>query len=97
MNQGKVQTTICVEQTEKATLALESITDAVHKAHDVSSQIEQSAREQNIVSLEISEKLENIVNIAEETAVGANQTSESSHEVAKLAEELQSSVQQFRV
>jgi methyl-accepting chemotaxis protein len=49
------------------------------------------------VSLEISEKLENIVNIAEETTIGANQTSESSHEVAKLAEELQNSVQQFRV
>ena len=97
MNQGKEQTTICVEQTEKATIALESITDAVHKAFDVSSQISQSAREQNIVSLEISEKLENIVNIAEETTIGANQTSESSHEVAKLAEELQSSVQQFRV
>jgi methyl-accepting chemotaxis protein len=97
MNQGKDQTTICVAQTENATVALESITDAVHKAFDVSSQIEQSAREQNIVSLEISEKLENIVNIAEETTVGANQTSESSHEVAKLAEELQSSVQQFRV
>jgi methyl-accepting chemotaxis protein len=97
MNQGKEQTTICVEQTEKATVALESITDAVHKAYDVSSQIEQSAREQNVVSQEISEKLENIVNIAEETTIGANQTSESSHEVAKLAEELQSSVQQFRV
>jgi methyl-accepting chemotaxis protein len=97
MNQGKEQTTLCVEQTEKATIALESITDAVHKAFDVSSQIEQSAREQNVVSQEISEKLENIVNIAEETSVGADQTSESSHEVAKLAEELQSSVQQFRV
>ena len=97
MNQGKEQTTICVEQTEKATIALESITDAVHKAYDVSSQIEQSAREQNVVSQEISEKLEDIVNIAEETTIGANQTSESSHEVAKLAEELQNSVQQFRV
>lgn len=97
MNQGKEQTTICVAQTENATVALESITDAVHKAFDVSSQIEQSAREQNVVSQEISERLENIVNIAEETTVGASQTSESSHEVAKLAEELQSSVQQFRV
>ncbi|WP_299084533.1 methyl-accepting chemotaxis protein [uncultured Paraglaciecola sp.] len=97
MNQGKEQTTICVEQTENATSALESITEAVHQAFDVSTQIEQSAREQNVVSQEISEKLENIVNIAEETTIGANQTSESSHEVAKLAEELQSSVQQFRV
>ena len=97
MNQGKEQTTVCVEQTENATHALQSITDAVHRAYDVSSQIEQSAREQNVVSEEISQKLENIVNIAEETAVGAHQTSDSSHEVAKLAEELQSSIQQFRV
>lgn len=97
MNQGKEQTTVCVEQTEKATQALDLITEAVHKAHDVSSQIEQSAREQNVVSQEISEKLENIVGIAEETAIGAQQTSDSSGEVAKLAEELQASIQQFKV
>lgn len=97
MNQGKDQTTVCVEHTEKATQALDLITEAVHKAHDVSSQIEQSAREQNVVSQEISEKLENIVGIAEETAIGAQQTSDSSGEVAKLAEELQASIQQFKV
>ncbi len=97
MNQGKEQAVACVSQTEKATLALDLISDAVHKAHDVSSQIEQSAREQNTVSQEISEKLETIVGIAEETTVGAQQTSESSHEVARLAEELQQSIRQFKV
>ncbi|WP_100656082.1 methyl-accepting chemotaxis protein [Alteromonas flava] len=97
MTQGKEQTTICVEQTEKATAALDLISDAVHKAHDVSSQIEQSAREQNVVSQEISERLESIVGIAEETTVGAQQTSQSSQEVAKLAEELQQSIKQFKV
>ena len=97
MNQGKEQAVACVEQTEKATQALDVISEAVHKAHDVSSQIEQSAREQNTVSQEISEKLETIVGIAEETTVGAQQTSESSHEVARLAEELQQSIRQFKV
>ena len=97
MNQGKEQTNLCVAQTEKATAALQLITDAVHKAYDVSSQIEQSAKEQNVVSQEISEKLENIVGIAEQTTIGAHQTSESSMEVARLAEELQQSVKQFRV
>ncbi|MFA3792982.1 methyl-accepting chemotaxis protein [Aliiglaciecola sp. SL4] len=97
MNQGKEQTTVCVEETEKATQALDLITEAVHRAHDVSSQIEQSAREQNVVSQEISEKLENIVGIAEETSTGAQQTADSSVEVARLAEELQASIQQFRV
>lgn len=97
MNQGKDQAGACVAQTEKATQALDIISDAVHKAHDVSSQIEQSAREQNAVSQEISEKLETIVSIAEETTSGAQQTSESSHEVARLAEELQQSIRQFKV
>jgi methyl-accepting chemotaxis protein len=97
MTQGKEQTTLCVEQTEKAAQALDLITEAVHKAHDVSSQIEQSAREQNVVSQEINEKLEGIVEISEETSIGAQQTSQSSMEVAKLAEELQASIQQFRV
>jgi methyl-accepting chemotaxis protein len=97
MNQGKEQTQVCVQQAETAASALNLITEAVHKAHDASKQIEISAREQNTVSRDISEKLENIVAIAEETSIGAEQTSDSSHEVAKLAEELQASVQQFRV
>ena len=92
MDQGKQQTARCVEQTELATQALDIISEAVKRAHDVSSQIEQSAREQNLVSQDISEKLETIVGIAEETTVGAQQTSESSEEVARLAEELQSSI-----
>lgn len=97
MNQGKDQTTVCVEQTDNATRALDMISDAVRKAYDVSTQIEQSAREQNTVSQEISEKLETIVDIAEETTAGAQQTSESSTEVARLAEELQQSIRQFKV
>lgn len=97
MDQGKEQTARCVEQTELATQALDVISEAVRRAHDVSSQIEQSAREQNLVSQDISEKLETIVGIAEETTVGAQQTSDSSEEVARLAEELQSSIRQFKV
>ncbi|MBO1254327.1 methyl-accepting chemotaxis protein [Alteromonas sp. 5E99-2] len=97
MEQGKDQTNVCVEQTEKVTSAIDSISGAVRHAFDVSSQIEQSAREQNVVSEEISETLETIVGIAEETSIGAQQTSDSSHEVARLAEELQGSIQKFRV
>ena len=97
MQKGKQQTSLCVSQAEKAAEALNSITAAVHKAHDVSSQIEQAAREQNTVSRDISEKLENIVEIAEETASGAAHTSKASQEVAALAEELQGSVLKFQV
>lgn len=97
MNQGKEQTVACVEQTEQAGEALNLITDAVHKAYEVSTRIEQAAREQNAVSSEISERLESIVGIAEQTTTGAQQTSESSAEVALLAGELQQSIGSFKV
>lgn len=97
MNQGKEQTIVCVQQTETASEALNLITDAVHKAYEVSTRIEQAAREQHTVSSEISERLENIVGIAEQTTIGAKQTSDSSAEVAKLAEELQESIGRFKV
>ncbi|SNY60226.1 methyl-accepting chemotaxis protein [Arsukibacterium tuosuense] len=97
MNKGKKQAENCVTQTEVATSALDSITHAVHLAHDMSEQISGAAKEQNQVSNEISQLLESIVAIAEETASGAEQTSDSSHEVARLAEELRQSVEQFRV
>ncbi|WP_027669917.1 methyl-accepting chemotaxis protein [Rheinheimera baltica] len=97
MNKGKKQAENCVEKTEIATKALDSITHAVHLAHDMSEQISDAAKEQNQVSHEISKLLGSIVSIAEETASGAEQTSESSHEVARLAEELRVSVEQFKV
>jgi len=97
MNKGKRQAENCVAQTEVADQALDSITHAVHMAHDMSEQISHAAKEQNQVSNEISNLLESIVNIAEETASGAEQTSDSSHEVARLAEELRLSVDQFKV
>jgi methyl-accepting chemotaxis protein len=97
MNKGKRQAENCVAQTEVADQALDSITHAVHMAHDMSEQISHAAKEQNQVSNEISSLLESIVNIAEETASGAEQTSDSSHEVARLAEELRLSVDQFKV
>ncbi len=97
MNNSKSQAERCVEQSEQATIALDGITDSVHQANDMSEQIVSAAREQNQVSSEISERLESIVTIAEQTAAGANQTEMSSQEVAKLAEELRQSVDQFRL
>jgi len=97
MNRGREQTIVCVQQTETANEALNLITDTEHKAYEVGTRIEQAAREQHTVSSEISERLENIVGIAEQTTVGAQQTSDSSTEVARLAQELQGSIGRFKV
>jgi methyl-accepting chemotaxis protein len=97
MNNSKSQADLCVTQTEQASEALEAITDSVHQANDMSEQIVGAAQEQNQVSSEISERLESIVAIAEQTAAGSQQTEISSQEVAKLAEELRTSVEQFKL
>ncbi|MBE0345339.1 methyl-accepting chemotaxis protein [Pseudoalteromonas sp. J010] len=97
MSKGKQQAESCVNQSDLANEALNSITAAVSQAHDVSEEIANAANEQQQVAQEISERLESIVTIAEQTAEGASQTSISSSEVAKLAEELRLSVDQFKV
>jgi len=97
MDTGKKQASNCVEQSEEADKALETITHAVHEAYDRSSQIATAAGEQSTVAHEISTNLESIVAIAEQTTEGSKQTAESSNEVAKLAEELQQSVQEFKL
>jgi len=97
MDTGKKQASNCVEQSEEADKALETITHAVHEAYDRSSQIATAAGEQSTVAHEISSNLESIVAIAEQTTAGSKQTAESSNEVAKLSEELQQSVQEFKL
>ncbi|EDQ01095.1 methyl-accepting chemotaxis protein [Shewanella benthica] len=97
MELGRAQANSCVEKTEQANLALESISEAVHKAHDSGTHIANAAQEQNLVSQQVSEKLEHIAAISEETSTGAEQTAQSSHQVAQLAEELQASVREFKV
>ncbi|MFS1439641.1 methyl-accepting chemotaxis protein [Shewanella sp. 10N.286.48.A6] len=97
MELGRTQATSCVDKTEQANLALETISQSVHKAYDSGNHIAQAAQEQNLVSQQVSEMLEHIAAISEETAIGADQTAQSSQQVAMLSEELQSSVKEFKV
>jgi len=97
MDISKKQASKCLEQTQGATIALGVVTDSVHEAFDRSSQIATAAQEQSVVSHEISENLESIVAIAEQTTAGSQQTAASTGEVARLAEELQQSVQEFKL
>ncbi|MCM2681298.1 methyl-accepting chemotaxis protein [Echinimonas agarilytica] len=97
MTQGQEKADQCVQQVEESTNALQAITDSVHHAHDISNQINHAASEQTDVTAQISERLEQIVSIAEENAVGAKQTAEASQQVAALSEELKNSIERFSV
>jgi len=97
MERGRKQAETSVTQTEEQAIALEAITTAVHQASDSSTHIATAAEEQSATSREISEKLEQIVAIAERAEAGALQTDEASDEVARLAAEMQESIRSFRM
>lgn len=97
MERGRRQAETSVTQTEEQATALEAITTSVHQAADSSTHIATAAEEQSATSREISEKLEQIVAIAERAEAGALQTDEASGEVARLAAEMQESIRSFRL
>lgn len=97
MSQGKAQADNCVEQAEKASMALEAITHAIGVINDMNMQIASASEQQSTVAEDINKNVVNVKRVAEENAVAANQTSSSSSEIARLAEDLGQLVAQFKV
>ena len=87
----------CVDDSEKTSNSLHDMSEALVRVEEKSSQISQAAQEQNIVSNEISQLLESIVEIANNTSQGAAQTEQATIEVENLAVELQSAAGNFNV
>lgn len=86
-----------VEKAEHAGKSLTSITNAVGTILQLNTQIATAAEEQSSVTEEINRNVINIQGISEETASGAEQTSTASAELARLGEQLQALVGQFKV
>lgn len=85
-----------VERAAHAGESLASITRAVTTISDMNIQIANAAEEQSSVAEEINKNVVNITHLVERTAEGSNQTSMSGNELARLSNELQELVSQFR-
>ncbi len=97
MNQGKDLADSCVAQAGKANEALATITHAITVINDMNMQIASASEEQSSVAETINQNVVNVKRIAEENAVASNQTRSSSTEIARLAEQLNEMVSQFKV
>lgn len=97
MKKGKEQTSLCVEQAERAEQALDKIRDAVHRAFSVSNEIGNAANEQHELASLITQDLNQVVSITEKTTMGATKTEEASDDVSALSYELKSSISKFKV
>ena len=97
MNKSREGASSSVEQAQHAGKSLSTITQSVETILQMNTQIATAAEEQSSVSEEINRNVINIHAISEETTMGAEQTSAASAELARLGEQLQMLVGQFKV
>lgn len=96
MEKSQKEASTCVEKSDMASVALTEISSAIQAINDMSSHIAHAAKEQNTVTQEMHRNIEAISEISEQTALGATQTSEASHEQSNLANQLQNLVNRFQ-
>ena len=97
METGRTQVLSSVEQASKAGEALENITAAVDQIATMNHQIVDSVSQQGLVTEEINQNINNISQVADESANGTDQLSIASADLANLSNELQVLVNSFKV
>ena len=82
---------------QEAGEALELITEAIMQINQQNQTIASAAEEQATVAREVDKNLINIRDLSVQTSAGANETSASSNDLARLAERLNEMVGRFRI
>ncbi|SEN20359.1 methyl-accepting chemotaxis protein [Pseudomonas sp. ok272] len=97
MQQSNRRTQSTLELARAAGVALEQITHSIHQINERNLVIASASEEQAQVSREVDRNLVNIRDLATQSAAGANQTSAASHELSRLAVDLNAMVGRFVV
>ncbi|MDP2381038.1 MAG: methyl-accepting chemotaxis protein, partial [Pseudohongiella sp.] len=90
------QAATSVDHAARAGQSLQTITRAVSVIKDMSNQIASASEEQSAVTVEINRNINNISEVANETASGSREISKGATELARLASELNTLVAQFK-
>ncbi len=97
MEDSQNKTQVSVQQASQAAVALDAITQAVSVINDMNTQIASAAEEQSAVAEDINRNVTNIGQVANEVAGGADEASQASAELTKLAEQQRRLINQFKV
>ncbi|HLD66419.1 MAG TPA: methyl-accepting chemotaxis protein [Pseudomonas sp.] len=97
MEDSQAKTDDSVKHAAEAAQALDAITQAVSVINDMNTQIASAAEEQSAVAEDINRNVINIGQVAGEVAGGADEASQASAELTKLAEQQRRLINQFRV
>ena len=95
MQQSNQRTQSTLEMARAAGVALEQITQSIHLINERNLVIASASEEQAQVSREVDRNLVNIRDLASQSSAGANQTSAASHELSRLAVDLNAMVARF--
>ncbi|RYU54837.1 methyl-accepting chemotaxis protein [Aliivibrio finisterrensis] len=88
---------VCVEQSVQTGNSIQMIEETMMKVTDTSIQIASACSQQDSVTEELGRNIQSMSLSASEVALGAEQTAQSSVELAQLATILQSSLSRFKV
>ena len=95
MQQSNQRTQNTLEMARAAGVALEQITQSISLINERNLVIASASEEQAQVSREVDRNLVNIRDLATQSAAGANQTSAASHELSRLAVDLNGMLARF--
>jgi len=95
MQQSNQRTQSTLEMARAAGIALEQITQSIYLINERNLAIASASDEQAQVSREVDRNLVNIRDLATQSAAGANQTSAATHELSRLAVDLNAMVARF--
>lgn len=93
-NEQAVSTMQAASETEEA---IQQVTEVIDNINQQNAAIAAAVEQQSMVSKEVDSNLTTIQDLSTQTAAGANETSASSQELARVAEELNNLVAEFKV
>ncbi len=97
IEQSQTRSQTAVDYAFQSGTALGDIAELVAPVTEMSLQIASAAEEQNTASEEINRNIVRITDMVRETATSAEQTSVASRDLAQMASEMQSIVNQFKI
>ncbi|MDT8429489.1 MAG: methyl-accepting chemotaxis protein [Pseudomonadales bacterium] len=97
MGKGREQASTSVNNAAEVGESLQAIARAISVIRDMSTQIASASEEQSAVTIEIKQNINNISEVANETASGSNEISTGAEKLSSLALEMKTLVNQFKV
>ncbi len=97
LEKGAESAILTVEKAQEAGDALDQIKASVDQITAMNTQIATAAEEQSLVTEDINANISSISEIANQTAIGAEQSGEATLELANLAETLREEIDRYRV